>query len=336
MNNRKNTTDEPLREIPEGWYAITPVKAIKAKKINAFNLCGRSLLVTLEGTVPVVFDRACPHMGIDLVKGKISKNGQILCPYHNEPFCKVTGDYTGETFKTPMRLHQYPAKVSYDWVWFYNGSQPKYDLPSFSATHHDFSWQRATVTARMDNMMLNALDALHFVSLHKGLLSAKDRFYEVEAVDDYVFKCHVNIDKEARGYLNLEAMDRIVYGPSVSVNGVKLGGSTRDYRILTFRPQTNGKTEIVMINCIQKNRPSTGRVDLNIPSVLKPLVKLVPPRLFAAAINTTLFFQDSVVTRNIISNRRMPDAEADQPAIHYLRVYNRLRPAQSAKVRIGE
>jgi nitrite reductase/ring-hydroxylating ferredoxin subunit len=325
-----------LQGLPEGWYAIAPLSAIGTQKINSFNLCGRSLLVTLEGTVPVVFDRACPHMGIDLDKGKISKNGQILCPYHNEPFCKVMGDYTGETFRTPMRLHQYPAKVCYDWVWFYNGTQPKYDLPSFSAIHHDFSWQRVTVTARMDNMMLNAIDALHFVSLHKGLLSAKDRFYEVEAINDYVFKCQVKIDEQARGYLNLEAMERIVYGPSLSVNGVKLGGSICDYRILTFRPQANGKIEIVMIDCIQKDRPTTSRVDLNIPGILKPLMRLIPRRLFAAAINTALFFQDSVVTRNIISNRRTPDAEVDQPAIHYLRAYNRLRPKQPATVMVGE
>jgi nitrite reductase/ring-hydroxylating ferredoxin subunit len=335
MNNQKDITDELLRGIPEGWYAIAPVKAIKAKKLNAFDLCGRSLLVTNEGLEPVVFDRACPHMGIDLRKGTLSKTGQILCPYHNEPFCKLTGNYTGGTFKTPMHLHQYPARICCGWVWFYNGSRPKYDLPSFSSIHHDFSWQRVTVAAKMDNMMLNALDALHFVSLHKGLLSAKDCFYEVEAIDDYVFKCHVNIDEEARGYLNVEAMDRIVYGPSVSVNGVRLDGSTGNYRILTFRPQANGKTEIVMINCMQKNRPSTERV-LNIPNALKLFVKLVPPRLFAAAINITLFFQDLVVTRNIISNRRTPDAEIDQPAIHYLRVYNRLRPTQSAKARMME
>lgn len=335
MHQQQDTTDETLRGIPEGWYAIAPLNALKAKKLNAFELCGRLLLVLIEGKVPVIFDRACPHMGIDLRRGKLTKNGQIVCPYHNEPFCKLTGDYTGETFKTPMRLYQYPSMVCYDWVWFYNGSQPKYELPSFSALNHDFSWQRFTFRAQMDNMMLNALDALHFVSLHTGILLTQDRFYRVEVIDDYVFKCYLNVDVQARGYLNIEAMERTVYGASLAVNSVRLGGSL-DYRILTFRPLAHGKTEILMINCMQKDRPLTSRVDFNIPQAYKPFAKLVPPRLFAAILNTTLFFQDLVVTRNMISNRRTPDVGVDQPAIHYLRTYNRLRPVRSTKLSVEE
>lgn len=313
------------RDIPEGWYAIAPLKQIKLGQLNKFDLCGRALLVLQEENQhPKVFDRACPHMGIDLAKGHLC-DGQIVCPYHDAPFSVESGNYTGDVFKTPMQMRTYPSTVCYGWLWFYSGSTPRYELPVFSEETHDFSYQKVTVKASMDNLMLNAIDGLHLVPLHKTLLTGKDRFYTVEPINEYAFRCYMDIDVPARGILNIESMGRLVYGPSLSINGVEIGGETLNYRILTFRPLANGKTQIVIITCMVKDRPKQRKIDPLLPPYLKFLLRLLPAPMISAAINTTLFLQDLIVTRNIISNRRTPDEFADQPAIYYLKMFNKLQ-----------
>jgi phenylpropionate dioxygenase-like ring-hydroxylating dioxygenase large terminal subunit len=269
-------------------------------------------------------DRACPHMGMDLAKGKIC-DGAVVCPYHGAPFSLATGEYTGESFVSPLRMRMYPTALHYGWVWFYNGKTPRYELPVFDPNEYNFSFQQATGQSSFDNMMLNALDSLHFCYLHSDILTSKDRFYQVEPMTDYSFRCRLDIDEAARGKLGVELMDRQVYGPSVSINAITVGGHTDDYRIFTVCPKGPKETQMVTINCTPKKRDKKTSLAY-LPQLVPPWLSwLVPNVLFYIGLNYTLFYQDLVVTKNIIGERRSPDLRADQAAIQYLKVLSRLR-----------
>ena len=59
------------------WYVACPAKNLSAKKIVAFELAKKKLLVFRDNDgKPQVLSRKCPHIGADLAIGKII-NGRI-------------------------------------------------------------------------------------------------------------------------------------------------------------------------------------------------------------------------------------------------------------------
>ncbi len=310
----------------EGWYIVVPVNKLKVNQPFAVDICGKALLVVQQpGKTAAVIDRACPHMGVDLATGKIC-DGAIVCAYHGAAFSLETGNYEGTAFVSPIRLRSYPSVERYGWIWFYNGTTPRYELPEFDPELYTFSFQKFQAEASMETLMLNALDSLHFQYIHNDLLTTKvPQYYDVAATSEYSFRCQLNIEPEARGKLSVEVMDREVFGPSMSVNAITVGGHTEDYRIYAVCPLKPRLTTIVLVNCTLKKRVQNTN-SAYLPQLVPPwLGWLVPNSLFYLWINFTLFRQDLQINKNVISERRSPDMNADKAAIMYFKVLKRLR-----------
>ena len=67
------------QDFPEGERKVVEVES---KSI---------LLLHHEGEVYAMTSK-CPHMGAPLVKGRISSDGAIICPWHHSAFDLRTGD----------------------------------------------------------------------------------------------------------------------------------------------------------------------------------------------------------------------------------------------------
>ncbi len=78
---------------PNGWYSILNGDELKPRQVRFIDYCGREIVV-FRGTNGIVYalDAYCSHMGANLGKGGVVKNGQcIQCPFHGWVFDGETG-----------------------------------------------------------------------------------------------------------------------------------------------------------------------------------------------------------------------------------------------------
>jgi nitrite reductase/ring-hydroxylating ferredoxin subunit len=68
------------------------------------------LLLNEKGTLYAV-DNKCPHLKLSLKKGKITPEGEIVCPWHKSAFSLATGEAT-EWITWPPVVNQAMAMVS--------------------------------------------------------------------------------------------------------------------------------------------------------------------------------------------------------------------------------
>jgi nitrite reductase/ring-hydroxylating ferredoxin subunit len=76
------------------WIRVLSEQELPKGERKVVEVEGKSLLLLHHKGDVYAMNSKCPHMGGPLVKGKISPDGAIICPWHHSAFDLRTGDVT--------------------------------------------------------------------------------------------------------------------------------------------------------------------------------------------------------------------------------------------------
>ena len=144
MNANPEIASRPARALPaEGgdglysqtWYPVCLSDEIDNEQIfgRAF-LGGRIIAFRDEKGDASVTSAFCAHLGVDLQCGQLV-DGLVRCPYHHFHYDgsgQAVKIGNGEKPPADARLFRYPTVEKYGLVFAFNGTEPHFDVPSFS------------------------------------------------------------------------------------------------------------------------------------------------------------------------------------------------------------
>lgn len=161
--------------VPKGWVIVGESKMLKKKQIVSKTIYGHRLAVyrTKSGKVNAV-DSFCPHMGMDMVKGKVVGEN-IQCMFHHWEF-----DDDGTCVKIPCLKHvpnakklnvqSYPVEEKYGMIWVYTDKEapyPVYEVPSLQGKEILFTHLKPfNRIAHPHITMMNSIDEQHMRTVH--------------------------------------------------------------------------------------------------------------------------------------------------------------------------
>jgi nitrite reductase/ring-hydroxylating ferredoxin subunit len=164
----------------EGWYWALPSKELKRGKVAGLEILGKNLAAYRgeNGRVTII-DAYCPHMGAHFKEGRVDGNS-IRCGFHDWKF-----DPSGECVDIPCQKYRdrtaaippiqtYPVREAYGLIWIFTGPKDQAEfkpLPEFPKIAIDSEMEvivgpRTFRNCRPEVVMLNAIDAHHFNSVH--------------------------------------------------------------------------------------------------------------------------------------------------------------------------
>jgi nitrite reductase/ring-hydroxylating ferredoxin subunit len=73
------------------WTKVLAETALNEGDRQVVKLDDRKLLVLKHAGKIHVVDNACPHMKLPMKKGKITADGQLVCPFHRTAFDLCSG-----------------------------------------------------------------------------------------------------------------------------------------------------------------------------------------------------------------------------------------------------
>jgi phenylpropionate dioxygenase-like ring-hydroxylating dioxygenase large terminal subunit len=175
MNSVLNTqVFNRAEKIIEGWYWALPSSQLKRGRVKPFDFFGRELaLYRGEDNRVIALDAYCPHMGAHLAEGKVEGN-TIRCLFHNWKY-----DAQGKCLEIPCQsnasfvpqIQSWAVEEKYGLIWIWAGREPTHQLPFVPELENhecDFLLANRFVKECHPNvMMINAIDAQHFNSVHK-------------------------------------------------------------------------------------------------------------------------------------------------------------------------
>ena len=172
MNSLDNTqVFNRAERIVAGWYWALRAAELKKGQARAINFLGRELVVFrgADGHVAAL-DAYCSHMGAHLAEGKVEADG-IRCLFH---FWKYNAQ--GNCIEIPCQkstagvppIQTWAVAEAYGLIWIWAGAQPASALPRVPELEAcAFLFGKPFVKACHPNvMMINAIDAQHFNSVH--------------------------------------------------------------------------------------------------------------------------------------------------------------------------
>ncbi len=174
MSNLENLNVFGKKEsVIEGWYWALKSNELKKGKIKHLRFIGKDLaLYRGEDGKARAIDAHCPHMGAHLAEGKVEGNG-VRCFFHHWRFNEEGNlDDIPCRKKVGMQVKQntYPVEERYGLIWIWTGSEAKRDLPyvpELKDQEYDSTIGRPYIKECHPNiMMINAIDAHHFYSVH--------------------------------------------------------------------------------------------------------------------------------------------------------------------------
>ncbi len=161
--------------VPKGWVVIAESKELKKKKIISKTIYGHRLAVyrTANGKAHAI-DSFCPHMGMDMVKGKVVGE-RIQCMFHHWEF-----DEKGDCVKIPcldkvpnlkkVNAQAYPVEEKYGLIWVYTDKEapyPVYEVPSLKGKDIVFTHLKPFVRIAHPHVtMMNSIDEQHMRTVH--------------------------------------------------------------------------------------------------------------------------------------------------------------------------
>jgi phenylpropionate dioxygenase-like ring-hydroxylating dioxygenase large terminal subunit len=161
-------------KIIEGWYWAMPSSQLKRGRVKPFDFFGRELaLYRGEDNRVIALDAYCPHMGAHLAEGKVEGNS-IRCLFHYWKY-----DAQGRCVEIPCQanvsfvpqIHNWAVEEKYGLIWIWAGREPTHGLPFVPELEHDecdfLLANRFVKECHPNVMMINAIDAQHFNSVHK-------------------------------------------------------------------------------------------------------------------------------------------------------------------------
>jgi phenylpropionate dioxygenase-like ring-hydroxylating dioxygenase large terminal subunit len=144
MNANSEIASRPARALPaeggDGLYSQTWYPVCLSDEIDNDQIFGRAFLggriiafrdANGDASVTSAF---CAHLGVDLQCGQLV-DGLVRCPYHHFHYDgsgQAVKIGNGEKPPAAARLFRYPTVEKYGLVFAFNGTEPHFDVPSFS------------------------------------------------------------------------------------------------------------------------------------------------------------------------------------------------------------
>lgn len=256
--------------VVEGWYWAFKSSELKLGRTKPINFLGKELAVyrAEDGKVYAV-DAYCPHMGAHLAEGKVEGNG-LRCFFHHWKF-----DDEGELVDIPCRdkpglsvkIKHYPVREKYNTIWIYTGESPEYDVHSIEELQGielDSSFGNTFKKECHPNiMMINAIDAHHFASVHELPVDVKFQTVDLSA-NTIQFNNTTKIPQK-KWYLRFISKfyaDVLTYSMSYtagSTGSVTVGPDFLHCHIIfALRPTSDGKAEGLTILVTKKRSGLKG------------------------------------------------------------------------------
>lgn len=310
--------------VPDGWYWLqTSASLKKGKALPAQFLEHDFVVYRGEDGVVRVFDAYCPHMGAHLCDGAVEGNS-IRCPFH---FWKFDAAGVCEeipvqaAFKQVPRLQRYRCEEKYGLIWLWWGDPNSIEtvpvIPELQNVELDSILGKPFRKECHPNvMMINAIDAHHFKSVHK-LAVELDMVSRVLSPSCIQFSNAARIP-ERNAFLRWTAR---FYKKSLTYELTYWWGHTgavmvgpdflHFYIIFALRPMPDGRAEGQTI-LVTKKRPGVFGALVN--PVILHLTKLVG-NYFARG--------DTVIFSRIRFNFQTP-VKADRPILQFIEHYEQL------------
>ncbi|MEA5552137.1 aromatic ring-hydroxylating dioxygenase subunit alpha [Anabaena cylindrica UHCC 0172] len=173
-SRKLKTFNNPERFI-EGWYWVIPSRKLRVGEVKPVTILGKELVIYRgQDRRAVIFDAYCPHMGAHLAEGKVEGN-ELRCFFHHwqydsEGFC-VHIPCLDEPL--PVKAKAWPTAEKYGMIWVWTGETPQQPLPfipELEIEDCESTFGARFITRCHPNVvMINAIDAQHFNTVHKML-----------------------------------------------------------------------------------------------------------------------------------------------------------------------
>ena len=245
----------------EGWYWAMPCRDLKQGQAKPLTLLGKELVLYRSHAQRVfALDGRCPHMGAALAQGTVDGDN-LRCPLHRWRF-----DSTGQCVEIPVcgqsdntdnivantQIQSWPTAEHYGMIWIWTGVCPSYPppyVPELEEVDCDTALSyRFERSCHPNVLMINAIDAHHFNSVHNLPLEVK---FEAKALNNNAL-CLNNMTRggEASRFVKLirplyrnEVTYKMCYWYG-STGTVTLGPDCFHFHIMfALRPLPGGRTE---------------------------------------------------------------------------------------------
>ncbi len=257
--------------VVEGWYWAFKSSELKKGQVKPLNFLGKELALYRDEDGEVhAMDAYCPHMGAHLAEGRVEGSG-IRCFFHHWKF-----DASGELVDIPCRkggpglnasLKHYPTCEKYKTIWIYTGESPQYDVHTIEelrGVELDSSFGNQFKKECHPNiMMINAIDAHHFTSVHE--LPVDVKFEAVNLSSNTIQFNNTTKIPRKKWYLRFISKfysDVLTYSMSYtagSTGSVTVGPDFLHCHIIfALRPTSEGKAEGLTILVTKKRSGLEG------------------------------------------------------------------------------
>ena len=304
-------------KIIAGWYWALRSSDLKRGRAKPLSFLGREMVVYRgEDERVVAMDAYCPHMGAHLAEGKV-EGDSIRCLFHYWKY-----DSTGKCVEIPCQdsssfvpqIRTWPVEERYGLIWIWTGATPRQPLPcppELEGRECDYRLaNRFTKSCHPNVVMINAIDAQHFNSVHSLPVELN---LEAEEINDncITFSNTTKIPRTSAftRFLGRFYTDALTYSLSywfASTGTVTSGPDfLHVYLMFALRPTEDGRTEGQTILITRKRRGLSGKI--------MSLVVLMLSRLVAA------YFAkgDTLIFETIRFNLRTP-IKADRAIIRFI------------------
>lgn len=111
------------------WQQAMTLTELQAEPRQVLTLNGKKILFIYHGAAVYAVSNQCPHLGLSLKKGKITEEGDIICPWHHSQFALKSGAVKNWSPFPPglgkllgkitqcKDLTTYPVKIESGTVW---------------------------------------------------------------------------------------------------------------------------------------------------------------------------------------------------------------------------
>ncbi len=158
------------------WYIACPSSQLGSTPF-ATRVLDQPIVVYRDhqGRAAALEDRCC-HRGVELSKGRVTKEGQLACAYHGWEYdcagkcTHVPSLVSGTRVPINFKVRSYPTVEQDHYVWVWMGDGDPVGTPRAIPGAHEYAWRQGTVHIKCnaDTFLENMLDGAHAVFTHKG------------------------------------------------------------------------------------------------------------------------------------------------------------------------
>lgn len=308
--------NNPERVI-EGWYWAMRSDELRRGQAKPLSFLGRELVIYRgeDGRVRAL-DAYCPHMGAHLAEGRVEASN-IRCLFHNWKY-----DEKGQCVEIPCqkfcdfvpRIESWTAEERYGLVWIWAGRAPHRSVPfvpELENGEYDYKLaNRFVKPCHPSVMMINAIDAQHFNSVHDLPVNLNLEPYEINE-NCILFKNTSKIPRTnpLTRFLSRFYSDALTYVLCywfASTGTVTIGPDFLHFHIIfALRPTEDGRSEGQTILVTKKRRGLAGKLFNQVVLLL------------TRAVSAYFARGDTRIFKTIRFNFRTP-IKADLPIIRFI------------------